>query len=40
MTFAASMLAITFKRPPQRRHCSISISNTPFKRRAQVMHAR
>jgi MacB-like protein len=30
-----SMLAITCKRPPQRTHCSISMPNTRFKRRAQ-----
>jgi hypothetical protein len=29
------MLAITFTRPPQRTHCSISIPNTRFSRRAQ-----
>jgi hypothetical protein len=29
------MLAITFSRPPQRAHCSISIPNTRFSRRAQ-----
>jgi hypothetical protein len=31
------MLAITLKRPPQRAHCSISIPNARFKRRAQFM---
>jgi len=31
----SSMLAITFKWPPQRAQCSISIPNTRFKRRAQ-----
>jgi hypothetical protein len=31
----SSMLAITFTRPPQRTHCSISIPNTRFSRRAQ-----
>jgi hypothetical protein len=29
------MLAITLSRPPQRAHCSISIPNTRFSRRAQ-----
>jgi hypothetical protein len=33
----SSMLAITRKRPPQRAHCSISIQNTRFKRRAQLI---
>jgi glutamate racemase len=33
------MLAITFKRPPQRTHCSISIPNTRFRRRAQARFA-
>jgi hypothetical protein len=31
----SSMLAINCRRPPQRAHCSISIPNTRFKRRAQ-----
>ena len=33
----SSMLEITGSRPPQRTHCSISILNTRFSRRAQVM---
>jgi hypothetical protein len=33
----SSMLAITFNRPPQRAHRSISIPNTRFKRRAQFI---
>jgi hypothetical protein len=36
MSSGSSMLAITFSRPPQRTHCSISMPNTRFKRRAQV----
>jgi DNA-directed RNA polymerase sigma subunit (sigma70/sigma32) len=35
MSSGSSMLAITFRRRPQRTHCSISIPNTRFKRRAQ-----
>jgi hypothetical protein len=35
----SSMFAITFKRPPQRAHCSISIPNTRLRRRAQFMRA-
>jgi hypothetical protein len=35
ISFGSSMLAITCSRPPQRAHCSISIPNTRFKRRAQ-----
>ena len=31
----SSMLAITFRHPPQRTHCSISTPNTRCKRRAQ-----
>ncbi len=30
MSSGSSMLAITFKCPPQRAHCSISIPNTPY----------
>lgn len=37
MTYGSSMLAIAFKRPPQRTHCSISIPNTRSRRRAQLM---
>ena len=33
----SSMLAITLSRPPQRTHCSISMPNTRFSRRAHVM---
>jgi hypothetical protein len=36
MSSGSSMLAITFNRPPQRTHCSISIPNTRFRRRAQL----
>jgi hypothetical protein len=36
MSSGSSMLASTFKRPPQRAHCSISIPKTPLRRRAQV----
>ncbi len=35
MSSGSSMLEITSSRPPQRTHCSISIPNTRFKRRAQ-----
>jgi len=37
LRFGSSMLAITLRRPPQRTHCSISIPNTRFRRRAQFM---
>lgn len=37
MSAGSSMLAITLSRPPQRAHCSMSIPNTRFSRRAQLM---
>jgi hypothetical protein len=36
MSSGSSILAITFNRPPQRTHCSISIPNTRFRRRAKI----